>query len=112
MTLLTIPKRNEKRSRVFLAAEVHSASGSLHARIRDISRNGALVECDDAPATGDRVQLICGTTRLEARVAWSDRYWFGVEFMAPLMVSKLVDPTGSKLKVCAPRSYRSGEPLD
>lgn len=112
MNALTVPKRDDKRSRVFLSAEVDSGSGPVAVRIRDISRTGALLESDFAPAGGDTVTLSCGTTSLPARVAWADRGWFGVEFDKPLLVGKLVDSTGTKLQVSAPRTYHSGEPLD
>jgi len=112
MNGLTVPKRDEKRSRVFLAADVESGGKSVAARIRDISRNGALLESDFAPAKGKAVQIVCGKARLEAHVAWVDRCWFGVEFDAPLVMSKLVDQSGAKLKVSAPRNYRTGEQLD
>ena len=43
MNALTLPKREPKRSRVFLSAQVDSGSGAVSARIRDISTTGALV---------------------------------------------------------------------
>lgn len=112
MNALTIPKREEKRSRVFLSAQVDCAAGPMDVRIRDISKTGALVEAEAAPQAGESIQLKCGRTILQARVAWVDRGWFGVEFETPLLMARLVDETGSKLKVSAPRTYRSGEVLD
>ncbi|HET9811913.1 MAG TPA: PilZ domain-containing protein [Sphingomicrobium sp.] len=109
---MTVPKRDEKRARVFLSAHVDGGSGPAAARIRDISRTGALLEADVTPALGDTVQLTCGETCLQARVAWSDRGWFGVEFYTPLLVGDLMDATGAKLQVSAPRTYHAGEPLD
>jgi hypothetical protein len=106
---LTVPKRDEKRSRVFLAAQVDSGAGRTDARIRDISTTGALLESDDPPRAGDNVRVECGTTVLEAHVVWVERGWFGVEFDTPLLVTRLVDGDGAKLKVSAPRGYRSGE---
>lgn len=108
MKALTVPKRSEKRSRVFLAAEIHLGAGPVEARIRDISRTGALLECDVTPGSGDPIEVQCGKTALQGRVAWVDRGWFGIEFEKPLMMSRLVDPNGTKLKVSAPRNYRSG----
>jgi hypothetical protein len=108
---LTIPKRDEKRSRVFLSAQVDSGAGPTEARIRDISTTGALLESDVPPEAGMSIRVRCGQTSLEARVAWAERGWFGVEFETPLLVNRLVDRGGAKLKVSAPRSYRSGEEL-
>lgn len=112
MGAVTVSKRDEKRSRVFLSAEVISDAGTAPVRIRDISRSGALLESDSPCDVADVIQLTCGTTTLQARVAWADRCWFGVEFSTPLLVGDLIDATGAKLKVSAPRTYHSGEELD
>jgi len=112
MKPLTIPKRAPKRSRVFLSAILEGASGRAEARVRDISKTGALVESDYAPGSGEELRLVCGKISLPARVAWADRGWFGVEFLIPLAMTSLLDASGSKLAVSAPRTYHSGEPLD
>lgn len=112
MPPLTIPKRAPKRSRVFLSAQVDCGSGPAAAHIRDISRSGALVEGDIAPQPGSSIRLTCGDTVVDGRVAWADRGWFGVEFKTPLLMTRLVDPAGAKLKVSAPRTYRAAEALD
>jgi hypothetical protein len=49
---------------------------------------------------------------VDGRVAWADRGWFGVEFDTPLLRASLVDPSGTKLKVSAPRTYRAADALD
>ena len=108
----TVPKRDDKRSRVFLSAQVSAGSVPASARIRDISRTGALLESDFAPKGGETVELTCGTTELRARVAWADRGWFGVEFFTPLVVGDLVDSAGAKLAVSAPRTYHRSERLE
>lgn len=112
MNALTVPKRDQKRSRVFLSTHFDCGKGPVDARMRDISSTGALLESDFLPAAGAPVTLTCGKTTLQARVAWADRGWFGVEFDRPLMVSRLIDRTGVKLKVSAPRNYRAADPLD
>lgn len=109
---LTVPKRAPKRSRVFLSAAVESPAGRADARIRDISTNGALLESDYCPLSGDELRVICGEASLPGRVAWAERGWFGVEFDTPLAMSSLADSSGSKLAVSAPRTYHSGQPLD
>jgi len=104
---VTVPKREEKRSRVFLSAELDAGDGAAPVRIRDISRTGALLESDYPCKAGDIIRLTCGMTTLQARVAWEDRGWFGVEFFTPLLVGDLMDATGAQLKVSAPRAYHS-----
>lgn len=109
MNQLTVLKRDQKRSRVYLAVEVHLGSGPVTGHIRDLSANGALVESDWTPSAGETIELQCGKTAIPARVAWVERGWFGVEFEKPLMMTRLVDSAGARLKVSAPRYYRSGE---
>lgn len=112
MNAVTFPKREPRRSRVFLTAMVEPGTGPVAARIRDISATGALLESEFVPKGGQTLALSCGTTKLEARVAWADRGWFGVEFASPLAAADLVDSTGAKLQVSAPRTYHASEPLD
>lgn len=112
MNAVTFPKREPRRSRVFLTATVEPGTGQVPARIRDISSTGALLESAFVPKGGQTLALICGSTRLQARVAWADRGWFGVEFASPLDAVDLVDSTGAKLQVSAPRTYHASEPLD
>jgi hypothetical protein len=106
MNPLTISKREPKRSRVFLEAQVDSGDGPAGVRIRDISRSGALVQSDVPQKVGASVRVACGGAQLDARVAWVDDGCFGLEFETPLLVASLVDQSGSKLNVSAPRSYR------
>lgn len=106
MQPLTVSKREPKRSRVFLVAQVDSGSGPADARIRDISRSGALVQSDAPQQVGASVRVTCGGAQLDARVAWEDDGCFGLEFETPLLVASLIDQSGSKLQVSAPRSYR------
>lgn len=112
MNALTFPKREPKRSRVFLSALVDAGAGPEAVRIRDISGTGALLESDFAPKGGETLELTCGSTTLRARVAWADRGWFGVEFFTPLVIGDLVDAAGTKLAVSAPRTYHRSERLD
>ena len=106
MQPLTVPKRETKRSRVFLVAQVDSGDGPFQARIRDISRSGALLQADKSPPSGAKVRLTCGGAVVDARVAWADEGGFCLEFETPLLVGKLTDKSGSRLNVSAPRSYR------
>lgn len=101
----TIPKRTPKRSRVLLKGVLEGARGQQDVRIRDISPEGALVEGADPPVVEEQVRLCCGKSVLEARVAWTDGAWFGLEFLAPASDS-LVEAVSGGLKVSAPRTYR------
>ena len=101
-----LPKRTPLRSRVYLVAWIHSSSGSEQVRIRDLSRLGALIEGAAAPPAGSTILLVRGKTTVEARVAWVDSIWFGVEFSEPIEAGFLADHIDPRLKVSAPRWYR------
>jgi hypothetical protein len=102
-------KRTVKRSRTFLTAHVQSGLSSVEARIRDVSKSGALLESDEPPAAGDEVRITCGSFMAIARVAWSEGPWFGIEFASALARGVLVDDEGASLRVAAPRTYRSSD---
>ena len=109
MQPLTVSKREPKRSRVFLVAQVDSGNGPVEARIRDISSTGALLESYVAQEVGANVRLTCGGVHADAHVVWSEDGCFGLEFDTPLVVGSLIDQSGSKLTVSAPRSYRRND---
>jgi hypothetical protein len=99
-------KRKRPRSRVYVVACLRSSEGWEPVRLRDLSRSGALVEATNAPPVGSTVQLVRGSMTVEARVAWIDTTWFGVEFNEPLETGFLANQVGKHLKVSAPRRYR------
>jgi hypothetical protein len=101
----TLQKRTTKRSRLLLTGHLDGTDGPQEVRIRDVSSDGALVEAATAPAIQDQVRLMCGDTVLAGRVVWVDGAWCGIEFSEPIS-GTLVDYTGNKLKVSAPRTYR------
>jgi hypothetical protein len=55
-------KRAARRARVLLAAKLQTPFGELDARLRDLSRKGALVECSKQPPVGTEVTFIRGST--------------------------------------------------
>src|SRR5665213_405493 len=73
-------QRKTKRARVLLAARLETADGEVEARLRDLSRKGALVECRVAPPAGAEVVFVRGATSVPARVAWSIDNRVGLEF--------------------------------
>ena len=65
-------QRSEKRNRVLLAARLRTSDFSeVDARLRDLSRKGALVETNEAFSVGDELVFIRGGTVVPARVAWT-----------------------------------------
>jgi hypothetical protein len=77
----TAKNRQAKRARVLLAAKLQTPYGELDARLRDLSRKGALVECSPTPPTGSEVLFIRGTITVPARVAWAGVGKVGLEFL-------------------------------
>jgi len=73
-------KRQAKRARVLLAARLETSAGQVEARLRDLSRKGALVECSIAPPVGSEVVFTRGSTCVPARVAWTAGNRVGLEF--------------------------------
>ena len=73
-------KRQAKRARVLLAAKLQTPAGEIDARLRDLSRKGALVECHAVPPVGTEVVFNRGNTSIPARVAWTGSNRVGLEF--------------------------------
>ena len=73
-------KRSAKRARVLLAARLQTPFGEVDARLRDLSRKGALLECAKVPPVGTEVVFIRGATVVPARVAWIGENRVGLEF--------------------------------
>ena len=74
-------KRATKRNRVLLAARLQTPYGEVEARLRDLSRKGALVECANVPPVGSEVVFMRGSTVVPARVAWTGARRVGLEFL-------------------------------
>lgn len=74
-------KRAARRARVLLAAKLKTPFGEVDARLRDLSRKGALVECGKQPPVGSEVMFIRGSTVVPARVAWTAAGRVGLEFL-------------------------------
>src|SRR5947209_18423990 len=73
-------KRQAKRARVLLTAKLQTGAGEIEARLRDLSRKGALVECNVAPPAGTELIFHRGSTSVPARVAWTAGNRVGLEF--------------------------------
>ena len=76
----SVGNRQNKRARVLLAAKLQTPRGELDARLRDLSRKGALVECSPVPPVGTEVVFVRGQTSVPARVAWAGVGKVGLEF--------------------------------
>ena len=82
---VTVPsERKAKRARVLLAGRLQTPFGEYDARLRDISKMGALVECASVPQVGSEVVFSRGPTVVPARVAWTAAGRIGLEFHYPI----------------------------
>ena len=82
-TFVDVPvagKRSAKRARVLLACRLQTPTGEVDARLRDLSRKGALVECQKVPPVGSEVVFTRNSVSVPARVAWAGSGRIGLEF--------------------------------
>lgn len=102
--------RSAKRARVLLAAKLQTSFGEVEARLRDLSRKGALVECAQVPDTGSEVVFVRGETVVSARVAWAAGNRVGLEFDHMIDEQELLVHIGKPSKGTGapiyPQSYR------
>lgn len=82
--------RRERRFAVELDAVVRAPSIELPVQLRDLSRGGALATCPRPPAAHSIVTLVRGALTIEARVAWTGRGRFGLEFAKPIRATELL----------------------
>jgi hypothetical protein len=103
--LLPVPKRDQKRVRVWLAGVIGGADWQQDVQVRDLSEGGALLSCEMPPPVDTELTLYSGSVEIPARVAWAGNHWVGVKFLAPIDVHKITSQIGSPMRVSAPRTY-------
>ncbi len=102
-------KRAAKRARVLLAAKLHTPAGVYDARLRDLSRHGALIESPAIVKPGMTVTFERGASRVAGTVAWASGIRIGLAFDHPIDENELLIHIGRAKPVAAPISYgRSG----
>lgn len=100
-------KRSAKRARVLLSAKLQTSIGEVEARLRDLSRKGALVECMQCPPAGSEVVFVRGSTVVPARVAWAAENRVGLEFEHMIDEHELLVHIGRPTKrEVEPQSYK------
>lgn len=102
-------KRASRRARVLLAAKLHTPNGVSDARLRDLSRHGALIESPAIVKAGMKVTFERGESKVAATIAWATGIRIGLEFEHPIDESELLIHIGRAKPAVAPASYgRSG----
>lgn len=109
-----IGQRNVKRSRVLLAARLQTSRGEIDARLRDLSRRGALIESDETLPIGEEVVFSRGDTMVRARVAWTGGNRIGLEFLQPIKEAEVLfhvsRPGASRTQIEPPSRRRFRRP--
>ena len=106
MVEIVVQKRSPKRTSSFLKGKLHSENLIQSVCVRDVSVNGALLDVTEPLKVFEIVTLICGDTKVNGIVAWSDKGRLGIEFSELLTCEILVDSLKSGIKVSAPKSYQ------
>jgi hypothetical protein len=77
---LPLDKRDNKRSRLLLTAQMECARGSIEVHLLNLSHSGAKLDAEVSPASGEVVTLVHGAMRVDGKVAWVEDNRFGVAF--------------------------------
>jgi hypothetical protein len=77
-------KRASPRIDVALPVLLSTWEGQHRARVRNLSRGGALVEAETSFRAGCQVDFQCGTIETRGTVVWQDDNCFGVSFRFPV----------------------------
>jgi PilZ domain len=88
--------RLHQRSNVYLGAVLSTDDGASPVRVRNLSVHGALLEGDDLPVEGTKVQLGRGRLSAAGTIAWQRGNQRGVRFDEPVEVGGWVRPTGHR----------------
>jgi hypothetical protein len=83
-------KRDTKRQRLLLTAQLEDVHGLRDVHLLNISATGAKIDAEETPVQGDPVTLIVGGLRVAGRVAWVDEHRFGVSFDMPIDARQLL----------------------
>lgn len=99
-------KRETQRARVLLSASLTLPNGEqVDARLRDLSRKGALVEAHVIPPVGSEVVFVRSGTVVPARVAWTGGNRIGLEFAFMIDDHEVLVQLGTPRKP-APQPFR------
>ena len=88
---LPLDKRDTKRSRLLLTAQMECDHGTIEVHLLNISHSGAKLDTDRAPTRGEPVTLIHGELKVTGKVAWVEDTRFGMAFDHSIDARFLVD---------------------
>jgi hypothetical protein len=73
-------KRDTKRSRLLLTAQMECPHGTIEVHLLNVSQSGAKLDAEAPPARGEKVTLLHGELKVTGIVAWVEDNRFGVAF--------------------------------
>jgi hypothetical protein len=99
----TSQNRRSRRSNVLMSATVEFDGTSANAKLRNLSKEGALVQGEGLPPIGQQVKFCKGEMCLSGHVAWRAGDRAGIAFDKPL------DPESVLRHVPSPRPRMAAE---
>lgn len=82
-------QRGARRLKSFIPVTLDQEAGTVRAHVLDMSETGALVHCEAAIRSGERLQLRVGHHVLRGGVMWVEGKRFGFRFTLPLTVTEV-----------------------
>lgn len=98
--------RKNRRSHVFLKAELELSGRTVEVKLRNLSAEGALIEGDDLPIEGSQLLFRKGDLKVPGRIAWLRDYRAGVSFAQPLAPEQLMRHVPTPKPKSLPQSKR------
>lgn len=105
---MLLPKRNPKRAPAFVKGMLESEATSQEVLVRDISVDGALLDVSQSLRVFETITLVCGGSRINGIVAWSDETRMGIEFAELMTEETLLSCIKGGMQVSAPKGYLRG----
>ena len=106
--------RRSRRSNLLMAASLETAAGPVDVTLRNLSAEGALVEGDNIPETGEPVVFRKKDLVISGQVAWVNERRAGIAFDAklePETVLRHVPSPRNRVEQQFKRPRLSGTPL-
>jgi PilZ domain len=85
-----VQNRRSNRSPVLLSAKIEHNGTADHVRLRNLSRQGALIEAHMLPPEGSNVVFERNGLRVRGRVVWSESGFAGVAFERPIAMEDVL----------------------
>lgn len=98
--------RKERRSHVFMKAELEFGGRTVEVKLRNLSADGALIESDDLPVEGSQLLFRKGDLKVPGRIAWLRQHRAGVSFAQPLAPAQLLRHVPTPRPKSVPQSKR------